>query len=119
MPLHSVCRVDELPKGKMKVFTVAGVNLLLYHLDDGFHATQSKCTHTFGPLARGKIIDGCVVQCPLHRARFDIKTGAVVAWANFPPGIQLLNLVRGEKALQTYKLSVKGGEVRVNLPKAA
>ena len=116
MPMHSVCRVDDLKPGQMKAFSVAGVNLVIYHLDDGFHATQSKCTHTFAPLARGKIIDGCKVQCPLHRARFDIKTGAVVDWANFPPGIQLLNFVRGEKALQTYKVSVKGGEVRVNLP---
>ena len=36
----------------MKAFTVADVNLVIYHLADGFHATQSKCTHTFAPLAR-------------------------------------------------------------------
>jgi 3-phenylpropionate/trans-cinnamate dioxygenase ferredoxin subunit len=119
MPLHRVCRVDELAPGQMKAFSVAGENLLVYHLADGFFATQSKCTHMFAPLARGKIVDDCRVQCPLHRARFDIKTGEVVDWANFPPGIQLLNVVRGEKALRTYKVSVKGGEVRVNLPAKA
>ena len=54
-------------------------------------------------------------QCPLHRARFDIRTGKVCEWANFPPGIQLLNVVRSEKALKTYKVSVKDGEVRVHL----
>ena len=58
------------------------------------------------------------MQCPLHRARFDIRTGAVLDWANFPPGIQLLNVVRGEKALQTYKVSVKSGQVRVSVPEA-
>ena len=54
----------------------------------------------------------------LHRARFDIRTGAVLDWANFPPGIQLLNVVRGEKALQTYKVGIKAGQVRVNVPEA-
>jgi 3-phenylpropionate/trans-cinnamate dioxygenase ferredoxin component len=115
MTLHIVCKVDELPVGKMRSFTVAGQSIVLYHLEDGFFATQSKCTHTFGPLARGKILDGCKVQCPLHRARFDIRTGAVVDWANFPPGIQLFNAVRGEKALKTYPVSVKDGAVRVKI----
>jgi 3-phenylpropionate/trans-cinnamate dioxygenase ferredoxin component len=115
MALHVVCDTDELPVGKMKAFTVAGEKLVLYHLDAGFFATQSSCTHLFGPLARGKIVDDCEVQCPLHRARFDIRTGEVIGWANFPPGIQLMNVVRGEKALKTYKVSVKGKQVRVEI----
>jgi 3-phenylpropionate/trans-cinnamate dioxygenase ferredoxin subunit len=52
----------------------------------------------------------------LHRARFDIRTGEVIDWANFPPGIQVLNAVRGEKALKTYKVAVKDGDVRVSVP---
>jgi 3-phenylpropionate/trans-cinnamate dioxygenase ferredoxin subunit len=55
------------------------------------------------------------VQCPFHKARFDIRTGEVIDWANFPPGIQLLNALRGEKALKTYKVSVRDGEVRVSV----
>ena len=50
---------------------------------------------------------------PGNRARFDIATGAVVRWANFPPGIQLLNAVRGEKALQTFPVAVRDGKVEV------
>jgi nitrite reductase/ring-hydroxylating ferredoxin subunit len=112
---HTICREDELAPGKMKAFTVAGQDLLLFHLSDGFYATQTNCTHVFAPLARGKIVDDCKVQCPFHRARFDIRSGEVVDWANFPPGIQVLNVVRSEKALKTYKVSVKDGEVRVKL----
>jgi len=118
MSQHTVCRADELAKGTMRAFVVAGEKIVVYHLDDGFYATQSSCTHVFAPLEKGKILDGCKVQCPFHRARFDIKTGAVIDWANFPPGIQLLNVVRGEKALRTYPVSVENGEVRVSLAKA-
>ena len=45
----------------------------------------------------------------------DIRTGEVIDWANFPPGIQVLNIVRGEKGLRTYKVSVRDGEVRVGI----
>jgi len=116
MSLHKLCKVNDLPQGEMKKFTVDGKSILLFHLEDGFYATQSTCTHTFGPLAMGKIVDECKIQCPLHRARFDIRTGEVIDWANFPPGIQLLNVVRGEKALETYPVSVLKNDVRVNLP---
>lgn len=118
MTWHTVCRSDELAVGEMKAFTVDKHKIVLYHLSDGFFATQASCTHTFAPLARGKLLEDCKVQCPLHRARFDIRTGAVLDWANFPPGIQLLNVVRGEKALQTYKVGIKAGQVRVNVPEA-
>lgn len=118
MTMHTVCRSDELPQGKMKAFEAGGVKIVVYHLEDGFFATQASCTHVFAPLAKGKIVEGCKVQCPFHRARFDIRTGEVIDWANFPPGIQLLNVVRSEKALKTYKVSVKDGDVRVSVPKA-
>ncbi|MCI0435771.1 MAG: Rieske 2Fe-2S domain-containing protein [Gemmatimonadetes bacterium] len=113
MARHAVGRADELPVGSMKSFTAGDVRVVVYHLEAGFYATQAQCTHTFGPLARGEIVDGCQVRCPLHRARFDIATGKVVEWANFPPGIQLLNAVRGEKALRTYPVSIKDGNIMV------
>ncbi len=115
MAIHIVCRAEDLPVGKMKSFTVDGQGVLVYHLDDGFYATQTNCTHVFAPLSRGRIVDGCKIQCPFHRARFDIRTGEVVDWANFPPGVQLLNIVRGEKALKTYPVKVVKGEVRIRL----
>lgn len=116
MPMHSVCRSDELRIGQMKAFTVGGQKIVLYHLTDGFFATQANCTHVFAPLARGRIIEDCKVQCPFHHARFDIRTGEVIDWANFPPGIQLLNVVRSKKALRTFGVNIKGGEVHVDVP---
>ena len=115
MAWHTVCRSDELPVGEMKSFSVDKHKIVLYHLSDGFFATQASCTHTFAPLARGKVLEDCKVQCPFHHARFDIRTGEVIDWANFPPGIQLLNAVRGKKSLKTYKVSVKAGAVKVKI----
>jgi 3-phenylpropionate/trans-cinnamate dioxygenase ferredoxin subunit len=118
MATYTVCRSDDLAIGQMKAFAAGGQKIVLYHLKDGFFATQANCTHVFAPLARGKIIADGVVQCPFHRARFDIRTGKVIDWANFPPGIQLLNMVRGEKSLHTFQVAVHGDNVDVDIPTA-
>ena len=107
---------DEFPAGQVKACQVAGVDLAVYALSDGYYATQAACPHLNGPLAKGKILNDREIQCPWHRARFDIRSGQVLEWAHFPPGIQLLNVVRKEKALATYPVSVEGDTLYVELP---
>ncbi len=115
MSKHEVCEVSALETGKQFACKVANENLLVFKLDDGYYATQSSCTHLFMSLKKGKIIDGCKIQCPIHRAEFDIKSGEVVKWANFPPGIQLVNTLRKEKALKTYPVQVENGKICVEI----
>ncbi len=113
MSHYTLCTEDELDIGELQQFRAGATKVILYRLEDGYYATQHNCTHVFAPLARGKIVNGCQIQCPFHRARFDIRSGEVEEWACFPPGVQLLNAVRGEKALQNFPVSIKNGEVVV------
>jgi len=115
MARHRVARAADIPAGELKACKAGGESILVFHLDDGFYATQATCTHVFAPLNRGKLLDGCKLQCPFHRAQFDVRTGEVVKWAHFPPGIQVLNVVRGEKALRTYPVSEEDGELFVEV----
>ena len=115
MSSYFLCKESALPVGSAKVIKVGGETVLLFHLEEGFYATQSHCTHLFMPLKKGKILDGCRLQCPFHRAEFDIRTGEVERWACFPPGIQVVNTLRTEKALKTYSVEVKEGDVYVDL----
>lgn len=119
MAFETVCSADDLAVGSMKAVKAGDQSIVLYHLDDGYYATQASCTHMFAPLAKGKLVEGCQVQCPFHRARFDLRTGEVVRWANFPPGVQLLNVIRGEKALKTYPVRVEGGDLQVDTAAAS
>jgi len=115
MPEQVVCAASKIPLGDKAFFVVGKESIIVYHLEDGFYATQRYCSHTFAPLDGGKVIDGSQIQCPFHRARFDIRTGAIVQWANFPPGIQLLNVVRDEKPLKTYPAHVREGQVFIEV----
>lgn len=115
MPLETVATLDELPLGTRKVVRAGGTKILLFHLDTGFYATQAYCPHMLAPLKHGKLLEGSVLQCPFHRAQFDLTTGEVVRWANFPPGIQALNVLRAEKCLTTYPVVVEGDAIKVDL----
>ncbi len=115
MAKHDIGPVGEIAPGQGKAYNVAGTFVVVYRLSDGYYATQARCPHMMGPLARGKILDDRLVQCPLHHARFDIRSGQVVDWANFPPGIQVLNIVRREKALSIYPVSEENGRIYVDI----
>ncbi len=115
MALHSVCKEGELAPGDKKAIKVGKEDIIVFHLDDGYYATQARCTHLFKKMTKGKIIEGDKIQCPLHKASFDIRTGEVDKWANFPPGIQILNVVRAEKALKTYPVTIEAGEISVEV----
>jgi nitrite reductase/ring-hydroxylating ferredoxin subunit len=116
MAIHPVCGTSDLPVGEKKIITAGGENILVYHVPEGFYATQAKCPHILAPLAKGKMVEDCVIQCPFHRARFDVRTGECLEWANWPRGlVDVLNVFRGEKNLKTYKVTVEGDQVSVEV----
>lgn len=72
-----VVALADLPPGSMRRVTRGDLDLLLVHTDSGLCATDDRCPHMAAPLSVGSL-DGCVVGCPLHSARFDLATGAIV-----------------------------------------
>ncbi len=115
MAFTRACEENDLSINEIKKVKLGDQSLLLIRLEDGYYATATHCTHVFAPLARGSVTDGCRLVCPFHRAEFNIKTGEVEKWANFPPGIaQLTNLLRKEKALKTYPVKIEEGAVMVD-----
>jgi nitrite reductase/ring-hydroxylating ferredoxin subunit len=73
-PFHPVLGVDDLPPGSMRRVSRDDLDLLLVHTDKGVFATEDRCPHMSAPLSIG-ILDGCIVQCPLHEGRFDLESG--------------------------------------------
>lgn len=115
MARHRVCGESDIPVGGMKAGQAGGETVVVFRLEDGFYSTQNQCTHLFASLHKGKIVEGNQIECPHHRTRFDIRTGEVVCWAHYPPGIQLLNVLLAKKALKTYPVVVESGQVFVEV----
>ena len=71
-----IASVDELADDEVKSVNVQGVRVALYRVDGEFFATDDRCTHAEALMSEGYVEDGCI-ECPLHQARFDIRTGKV------------------------------------------
>jgi 3-phenylpropionate/trans-cinnamate dioxygenase ferredoxin subunit len=69
----SVCAVADLPDGEA-VRLDGPVPIAVFNLAGDFYAIDDTCTHQDASLADGWL-EGCEVECPLHAAIFDLRTG--------------------------------------------
>jgi nitrite reductase/ring-hydroxylating ferredoxin subunit len=51
--------------------------VMIANVDGALYALRDVCGHRNAPLSRGRL-DGCQVECPLHFAIFDVRTGRLV-----------------------------------------
>ncbi|MGQ0574180.1 MAG: Rieske 2Fe-2S domain-containing protein [Pseudonocardia sp.] len=66
----------DLPDAVPTAVDVEGRQVLLHRSNGELHALDNVCSHAGGLLSRGEI-DGCIVTCPLHGARFDLRDGRI------------------------------------------
>ncbi|VTU30341.1 non-heme iron oxygenase ferredoxin subunit [Variovorax sp. RA8] len=95
------CAAADVQPGQPKGVKLAGIPIALYRLDDGVHATHDVCTHAYALLSEG-YIEGDAVECPLHGALFDIRSGKCLAVATAD--------------LATYAVREDGGVLMVEVP---
>jgi nitrite reductase/ring-hydroxylating ferredoxin subunit/uncharacterized membrane protein len=67
----------ELPDGGTIGVDVEGRKVLLHRTGGELYALDDLCSHAGALLSRGQV-DGCVVTCPLHGSRFDLRDGRIV-----------------------------------------
>jgi nitrite reductase/ring-hydroxylating ferredoxin subunit len=68
----------DIAEGGVKIVQAGSLFLGVYRIGDSFYALEDRCSHDDGPLCEGER-EGFEVVCPRHGARFDIRTGAVLA----------------------------------------
>ena len=74
----TVAKVGEIPEGGVKAVRVDDDPVAVFHVGGQYYALADLCTHDGGELSDGEL-DGYVIECARHGARFDIRTGAVLA----------------------------------------
>jgi 3-phenylpropionate/trans-cinnamate dioxygenase ferredoxin subunit len=68
-----VGRPEDIPLGEA-VRVEAEVAIAVFNVEGEFLAIDDTCTHQEASLADGWL-EGCSVECPLHAACFDLRTG--------------------------------------------
>ena len=82
-----VGKVSDFTLGKLQKITVDGKDVLIANIDGNYYAVNDTCTHAGASLSEWSL-DGAVVTCGWHGAKFDCKTGKLSA---FPAKIKDLN----------------------------
>ncbi len=85
--------------GSFEVVEVDDMEIAVFRLSDGFYAIEDLCSHAESTLSDGKL-KGDEILCPMHGARFSIKTGAALS----PPAYE---------AITTFPVRIKNGVVQV------
>ena len=98
---YAVCPVEDLPAGERLFIALGEDPVVIFNIAGDFYAIADICTHDDGPLGEGEIEDHEIV-CPRHGARFDIRTGEVLA----------LPAVKG---VPSYPIRVKNGMVEIGV----
>ena len=105
MPEMTVCKIEELPEGEMRlVEDDAGRKIGVFHCVGGeLFAIEDRCSHDDGPLAEGEFDQAsCTVECPRHGSLFDLRTGKPKSLPAYVP-------------VETFEVSVHDGEVKLEI----
>ena len=95
--------VDDTPHGALAV----GIS------DGTPFAVSNRCRHLFASLGKGRVAeDGCL-ECPAHKARYDVATGAMVRGPQgaFKPLAGAVKATAGSRNLKTYPVEIRDGAI--------
>ena len=96
-----VCQLGELDQGEaLKVECgVNGIEALAVFNDGGkYFAMNDRCSHGNASMSEGYLEDDGTVECPLHSARFCLKTGEALCLPATDP-IQTFAVIEEDGAL--------------------
>ena len=94
------CALSDLPDGEA-VRLDLDRPVVVFNVEGELYALDDTCTHQDASLSEGWVED-CQVECPLHAATFDLRTGA----PSGPPAIV---------PVRTHAVSVVDGNVVVHV----
>jgi 3-phenylpropionate/trans-cinnamate dioxygenase ferredoxin component len=105
-----VADAEEIAPGEGKRVEIGDEPIAIWNVDGSFYATSDICSHEESSLVEGDLWDG-VVECALHGAQFDVRTGAVLSLpAVFPIATHAVKEEDG--ALYVEWRSERGTDVR-------
>ncbi|TAM58825.1 non-heme iron oxygenase ferredoxin subunit [bacterium] len=92
-----VAKITDIAPGTTKQVVLDREEILLCNVDGTVYAISDVCTHDGGNLDQGRL-DGCEIECPRHGARFDVRSGEVLALPAVMP-------------VATYRVSREGDDL--------
>ena len=99
-PYSFAIRLEDLAARPLVCVTLGGKRIALAHADGVVYAFEDSCPHQGESLSKGKL-QGCVVTCPAHNWKFDVKTGD--------------STVVPDQFVYTFPVEIRGGDVFIKV----
>jgi 3-phenylpropionate/trans-cinnamate dioxygenase ferredoxin component len=99
----AVGRMDDIQEGTALYVEINDVPVAVFNCDGHFYAIDDTCSHEEASLSEGELVGPCTVECPLHGAQFDLRTGKALCLPATLP-------------VHTYEVRVEDGLVKVQPP---
>lgn len=96
-----VCKTGELAAGDARKVAVDPA-VAVFNIDGEFYAIADRCSHGNASMSEGYVEDDGTVECPLHAARFCLKTGKALCLPATAP-------------LKTFPIAVIGEDLYLEL----
>lgn len=100
MNWKTVCSKSQVHAEYPFAAKLAGKEIGIFLVDGDYYAIEDVCPHAYALLSQGFVKDG-KVECPLHEAVFDIRSGRCLREP-------------GGRDLSTYPLRVQGDDIQVD-----
>ena len=97
----TVAKTTDIEPGHVKYVEVEDYRLAICNVDGRYYCIEDICTHDGGRLAQGEL-QGAVIVCPRHGARFDVTTGKVLRMPASAP-------------VETFPVKIEGTSIEVGL----
>jgi 3-phenylpropionate/trans-cinnamate dioxygenase ferredoxin subunit len=98
-------KTSELSLNSSKVINLSDKQIALFNCGGEYYALDDMCSHAEASLSEGDVYD-CKVECPLHGAEFDLKTGNAVT-------------LPATKPVNKYKVNVEDGYIFLEMKQDA
>ena len=66
--------VSQFDNNSVVTVQIEGQEVVVFKIEEDYFALNNRCSHAEASLSEGEVYD-CKVECPLHGAEFDLKTG--------------------------------------------
>lgn len=110
MVLVKACDVATFPASGRFGFSARAVDVAIFKIGNSFFALDRYCPHARGDLLDA-MVEGDHVECPVHGATFDVRTGKFVQSEYVSP--HLAKVMHNTRA---FPVTVKDGSVLVDIP---
>jgi 3-phenylpropionate/trans-cinnamate dioxygenase ferredoxin subunit len=97
--------VEEIKEGERLFLEIDEKLIVILNINGQFYAIADVCSHDDGPVGEGTL-EGFEIICPRHGARFDIRTGKVLALPAFVD-------------IPAYPVRLVGDQIEIGFPAQA